>query len=112
MAADSGFFLIICSATCHRSPRKAKSQGHDFVILATLIPPSALLARLEELINRPDETGLAIWRFDSDMGEPALRLLIGGTVVILFGVLAETLRPKSFAGLFGAVSLLLFPVAP
>jgi len=46
------------------------------------------------------------------MGEPALRLLIGGTVVILFGVLAETLRPKSFAGLFGAVSLLLFPVAP
>ena len=36
------------------------------------------------------------------MGELALRFLIGGTVVSLFAVLGEMLRPKSFAGLFGA----------
>jgi hypothetical protein len=36
------------------------------------------------------------------MGELVLRFLIGGTVVSLFAVLGEILRPKSFAGLFGA----------
>ncbi len=38
---------------------EARSQGHDFEIIAKPIPPSDLLARLEELIIRPDETGLA-----------------------------------------------------
>jgi len=32
----------------------------------------------------------------------ALRFLIGGTIVSLFSVVADILRPKSFAGLFGA----------
>ena len=32
----------------------------------------------------------------------ALRLLIGGLVVSLFAVVGDVLRPKSFAGLFGA----------
>jgi len=36
------------------------------------------------------------------MGEFVLRFLIGGTIVTTFAVLAEMLRPKSFAGLFGA----------
>ncbi len=36
------------------------------------------------------------------MGEYILRFIIGGAVVSLFAVLAEMLRPKSFAGLFGA----------
>jgi hypothetical protein len=31
-----------------------------------------------------------------------IRFLIGGTVVSLFAVLGDILRPKSFAGLFGA----------
>ena len=31
-----------------------------------------------------------------------IRFLIGGTVVSLFAVLGDVLRPKSFAGLFGA----------
>jgi uncharacterized membrane protein (GlpM family) len=34
--------------------------------------------------------------------ELLLRFLIGGTVVSLFAVLGDALRPKSFAGLFGA----------
>jgi Protein of unknown function (DUF3147) len=34
--------------------------------------------------------------------EVFLRFLIGGTVVSLFAALADALRPKSFAGLFGA----------
>jgi hypothetical protein len=32
----------------------------------------------------------------------ALRFLIGGTIVSLFALLGDMLRPKSFAGLFGA----------
>jgi hypothetical protein len=32
----------------------------------------------------------------------ALRSLIGGLVVSLFAVIGDVLRPKSFAGLFGA----------
>ena len=31
-----------------------------------------------------------------------LRFLIGGTVVSAFALLGDTIRPKSFAGLFGA----------
>jgi hypothetical protein len=31
-----------------------------------------------------------------------LRLLIGGTIVSLFAILGDILRPRSFAGLFGA----------
>jgi hypothetical protein len=31
-----------------------------------------------------------------------VRFLIGGTVVSIFAVLGDVLRPKSFAGLFGA----------
>ena len=38
---------------------EARSQGHEFEIVAKPIPPSALLERLDELINRSDETGLA-----------------------------------------------------
>ncbi len=36
------------------------------------------------------------------MGEFVIRFLIGGTVVSLFAVIGDVLRPKSFAGLFGA----------
>ena len=32
----------------------------------------------------------------------AFRFLVGGLVVSLFAALADTLKPKSFAGLFGA----------
>lgn len=63
MAADSGFFLIICGFVVLLATdllEKAKSQGHDALILAKPIRSSAPLAQLEELINRPDETGLAI----------------------------------------------------
>ena len=35
-------------------------------------------------------------------GELVARFLIGGVIVSLFAVIAEVLRPKSFAGLFGA----------
>ena len=31
-----------------------------------------------------------------------MRFLIGGTVVSLFALIGDLLRPKSFAGLFGA----------
>lgn len=36
------------------------------------------------------------------MANLAIRFLIGGVVVSLFAVLGDVLRPKSFAGLFGA----------
>lgn len=36
------------------------------------------------------------------MTEYILRFLIGGVAVSLFAVLGDVLRPKSFAGLFGA----------
>ena len=36
------------------------------------------------------------------MMQGLLRFVIGGTVVSLFAMLGEVLRPKSFAGLFGA----------
>jgi Protein of unknown function (DUF3147) len=36
------------------------------------------------------------------MVDYALRFLIGGLVVSLFAVVGDVLRPKSFAGLFGA----------
>jgi len=36
------------------------------------------------------------------MTEYVVRFLIGGAVVSAFAVLADVLRPKSFAGLFGA----------
>jgi Protein of unknown function (DUF3147) len=36
------------------------------------------------------------------MGELLARFLIGGAIVSFFAVFAEMLRPKSFAGLFGA----------
>ncbi len=36
------------------------------------------------------------------MEETVLRFLIGGALVSLFAMLGDVLRPKSFAGLFGA----------
>jgi uncharacterized membrane protein (GlpM family) len=36
------------------------------------------------------------------MAEYLLRFVLGGLVVLLFAVLGDLLRPKSFAGLFGA----------
>ncbi|HEY2467333.1 MAG TPA: DUF3147 family protein [Terracidiphilus sp.] len=36
------------------------------------------------------------------MGELLVRFIIGGVVVSLFATLGDILRPKSFAGLFGA----------
>jgi hypothetical protein len=36
------------------------------------------------------------------MGEFVLRFLIGGVVISAFALLGDVLRPKSFAGLFGA----------
>src|ERR1700722_17824050 len=36
------------------------------------------------------------------MSELIIRFLIGGFIVSLFAILGEVLRPKSFAGLFGA----------
>lgn len=36
------------------------------------------------------------------MGDYFLRFLIGGAAVSLFAVMGDVLRPKSFAGLFGA----------
>jgi hypothetical protein len=37
-----------------------------------------------------------------DIGELLARFLIGGVIVSFFAAVAEILRPKSFAGLFGA----------
>src|ERR1700753_811165 len=36
------------------------------------------------------------------MSELVIRFLVGGVVVSFFAVLGDVLRPKSFAGLFGA----------
>ena len=36
------------------------------------------------------------------MGDLLVRFLVGGTVVSIFSVMADALRPKSFAGLLGA----------
>ncbi|HVJ08931.1 MAG TPA: DUF3147 family protein [Acidisarcina sp.] len=36
------------------------------------------------------------------MSELIIRFFIGGTIVSLFALLGDVLRPKSFAGLFGA----------
>jgi hypothetical protein len=36
------------------------------------------------------------------MNEMIIRFLIGGVVVSLFAIIGDILRPKSFAGLFGA----------
>ena len=43
------------------------------------------------------------------MSEYLLRFLIGGTAVSLFAVLGDVLRPKSFAGLFGAAPSIALP---
>jgi Protein of unknown function (DUF3147) len=40
--------------------------------------------------------------FRRRMSEVIVRFLIGGSAVSLFAVLGEVLKPKSFAGLFGA----------
>jgi hypothetical protein len=37
-----------------------------------------------------------------DMKEIVVRFVVGGAVVSIFAALGEVLRPKSFAGLFGA----------
>ena len=36
------------------------------------------------------------------MSEMVVRFFVGGLVVSLFATLSDALRPKSFAGLFGA----------
>jgi urea transporter len=36
------------------------------------------------------------------MSELVIRFLVGGLIVSLFAMLSDALRPKSFAGLFGA----------
>ena len=36
------------------------------------------------------------------MSELVMRFLVGGVIVSLFAMLSDALRPKSFAGLFGA----------
>ena len=36
------------------------------------------------------------------MGELIYRFIIGGIVVSLFAIIGDVLKPKSFAGLFGA----------
>ena len=36
------------------------------------------------------------------MSEALIRFLVGGAIVSLFALIADFLRPKSFAGLFGA----------
>ena len=36
------------------------------------------------------------------MGELAIRFVLGGCVVSAFAVLSDALRPRSFAGIFGA----------
>lgn len=36
------------------------------------------------------------------MQDSLVRFLLGGTLVTIFAMLADVLRPKSFAGLFGA----------
>jgi hypothetical protein len=38
----------------------------------------------------------------AEMSEYVLRFLVGGAVVSAFALLGDVLRPKSFAGLFGA----------
>jgi hypothetical protein len=38
----------------------------------------------------------------NSMGTVLIRFLVGGVVVSLFAALGDALRPKSFAGLFGA----------
>ena len=43
-----------------------------------------------------------IKQFSSSMAALFIRFLIGGVVVSLFAALGDVLRPKSFAGLFGA----------
>ena len=42
------------------------------------------------------------------MGDYLLRFLIGGVVVSLFAVAGDIVRPKSFAGLFGAAPSIAF----
>jgi hypothetical protein len=39
---------------------------------------------------------------EAEVSEYVLRFLIGGAVVSAFAMLGDVLRPKSFAGLFGA----------
>src|SRR5712675_586582 len=52
--------------------------------------------------------GLRDWRATletlegSEMTEYVIRFLVGGAVVSAFAMLGDLLRPKSFAGLFGA----------
>lgn len=36
------------------------------------------------------------------MSETIIRFLVGGSIVCLFAMFSDALRPKSFAGLFGA----------
>jgi hypothetical protein len=43
------------------------------------------------------------------MSEYVIRFLVGGVVVSAFAVLGDILRPKSFAGLFGAAPSVALP---
>src|SRR5947209_8563641 len=36
------------------------------------------------------------------IGELAVRFILGGVIVCIFAVIGDVLRPKSFAGIFGA----------
>lgn len=45
---------------------------------------------------RLSQTGVCVLR------ESIIRFLVGGAVVSVFAILGDLLRPKSFAGLFGA----------
>src|SRR3954467_3650591 len=53
-------------------------------------------------------SGLRNWRTaletleEREMTEYVIRFLVGGAVVLAFAMLGDLLRPKSFAGLFGA----------
>jgi hypothetical protein len=48
-------------------------------------------------------------RFEVTMGETFVRFIIGGLFVSAFAVLGDILKPKSFAGLFGATPPLRSP---
>ena len=98
LSADDGF-LVVGGLPADRYVRE---QVHD------CRRPSARAQDHPEGAAAAERSGLRNRRLaaetleESEMTEYLVRFLVGGAVVSAFAMLSDVLRPKSFAGLFGA----------